>query len=224
MEPAEYEESVAMHPLQVAEWNALPAAGRGPAPVPPAPAPPAVNTLFCDPLGQLWKLFGRLYLERSSSCIEEYKDFKPLPEESTPNMVNRLDLLHMQIGDPELQAVTKLLDALRQNMRTEVQQKLSARFAHTDDKTVRRASDIAEEIERNAAELSLYTGKSTGSGGGNNNASGESGSAPAARSDQRTCHQCGKVGHVKRTCPDLYSGAIVNACYANAPAKQKVKT
>jgi hypothetical protein len=136
-------------------------------------------------------------------------------------MVNRLDLLHMQIGVPELQAVTKLLDALRKDMRTEVQQKLSARFAHTVDWTVRRAGDIAEEIEQNAAELSLYTGKSTGSGGGNNNAPGKPGSAPAARSDQRTCHQCGKVGHVKWTCPDLNSGAIVNARYANAPAKQK---
>jgi hypothetical protein len=30
MELAEYEASVAMHPLRVAEWNALPAAGRGP--------------------------------------------------------------------------------------------------------------------------------------------------------------------------------------------------
>jgi hypothetical protein len=76
----------------------------------------------------------------------------------------------MQIGGPELQAVTKLLDALRKDMRTEVQQKLSARFVHTDDWTVRRASDIAEEIERNVAELSLYNGKSTGSVGGNNNA------------------------------------------------------
>jgi hypothetical protein len=37
-------------------------------------------------------------------------------------MVNCLDLLHMQIGGPELQAVTKLLDALRKDMRTEVQQ------------------------------------------------------------------------------------------------------
>jgi hypothetical protein len=46
MELAEYEASVAMHPLRVGEWNALPAAGRGPAPVPPASAPPVVNTLF----------------------------------------------------------------------------------------------------------------------------------------------------------------------------------
>jgi hypothetical protein len=45
-------------------------------------------------------------------------------------MVNRLDLLHMQIGGPELQAVTKLLDALRKDMRTEVQLKLSARKLH----------------------------------------------------------------------------------------------
>jgi hypothetical protein len=60
-------------------------------------------------------------------------DFKPLLGDSTPNMVNRLDLLHMQDGGPELQAVTKLLDALRKDMRTEVQQMLSARFAHTDD-------------------------------------------------------------------------------------------
>jgi hypothetical protein len=221
MELAEYEEFVAMHPLRVAEWNALPAAGKDPAPVPPAPAPPVVNTLYWDPLGQLWELFGRLYPERSSSRIKEYRDFKPLPGESTPNMVNRLDLLHIQIGGQELQAVTKLLDALRKDMRTAVQQKLLARFAHTDDWTVRRAGDIMEEIVRNAAELSLYTGKSIGSGEGNNNAPGKSGSAPAARSDQRTCHQCGKVGHVKRTCPDLNLGAFVNARYANAPAKHK---
>jgi hypothetical protein len=135
--------------------------------------------------------------------------------------VNRLDLLHMQIGGPQLQADIKLLDALHKDMRTEVQQKLSARFAHTDDWSVRRAGEIAEEIERSAAELSLYTGKSTGSGGGNYNAPGKSGNAPAARGNQRTCHQCGKVSHVKRTCPDLYTGSIVNARYANAPAKQK---
>jgi hypothetical protein len=139
-----------MLPLRVAEWNALPAASRAPAPVPPAPAPPVVNTLFRDPFGQLWELFGRLYPERSSSRIEEYMDFKPLPGESTPNMVNRLDMLHMQIGSPELQAVTKLLDALRKDMRTEVQQNLLARFAHTDDWIVCRAGNIAEEIERNA--------------------------------------------------------------------------
>jgi hypothetical protein len=130
----------------------------------------------------------------------------------------RLDLTK---HNRNIQAVAKLLDPPCKDMRTEVQQKLLARFAHTDDWTVRRAGDIAEEIERNAAELSLYTGKSTGSGGGNNNAPGKYDSAPAARSDQRTCHQCGKMGRVKRTCPDLNSGAIVNACYANAPAKQK---
>jgi hypothetical protein len=51
MELAEYEASVPMHPLRVAEWNALPAASRGPAPVPPAPAPPVARTLYRDPLG-----------------------------------------------------------------------------------------------------------------------------------------------------------------------------
>jgi hypothetical protein len=80
-------------------------------------------------------------------------------------MVNRLDLLHMQIGVPELQAVTKLLDALCKDMRTEVQQYLLARFAHTDAWIVRRAGEIAEEIERNAAELSCTLGSPQGLGG-----------------------------------------------------------
>jgi hypothetical protein len=221
MELVEYKASVAMHPLRMAEWNAQPAEGRGPQPVASADEAPVAKTLYRDPVGQFWDFFGRMYPERSSSRIEEYRDFKPLPGESTPNLVNRLDLLHMQIGGPELQAVTKLLDALRKDMRTEVQQKLLARFAHTEDSTVRRAGEIAEEIERNAAELFLYTGKASGSGGATNNAPGKSGNAPAPRNDQRTCHQCGKVGHIKRTCPELNSGAIVNARYANGPAKQK---
>jgi hypothetical protein len=206
LELVEYKASVAIYPLRTAERNAQPAEGRGPAPVAPAAVAPLGKTLYRDPLGQFWDLFGHLYPERSSSRIEDYKDFKPLPGESTPNPVNRLDLLHMQIGGPELQANIKLLDALRKNMRTEVQQKLSACFAHIEDWTVRRAGEIAEEIERNVAELSLYTRKATGFGGSNNNAPGKSGNAPAARSDQRTCHQCGKVGHVKRTSPELNSG------------------
>jgi hypothetical protein len=127
----------------------------------------------------------------------------------------------VSIRGPELQAVTKLLDALRKDLRTEVQQKLSARFAHTEDWTVRRAGEIAEEIERNAVELSLHTAKAMGSAGSHNKAPSKSGNAAVPRSDQRTCHQCNKVGHIKRDCPQLNSGAIVNARYANAPAKQK---
>jgi hypothetical protein len=135
--------------------------------------------------------------------------------------VNRLDLLHVSIGGPELQTVTKLLDALWKDLRTEVQQKLSARYVSTGDWTVRRAGDIAEEIERNSAELSLYTGKATGSLSSNNNAPGKSGNAGPPRSDQRTGHQCNKAGHIKRNCPQLHSGLVVNARYAKAPAKQK---
>jgi hypothetical protein len=221
MELAEYHTSVAMHPARMADWNALPVAGRGPAHVPPLAVPPVAGTVYRDPLGQFWELFKRLYPERSSSRIEKYKDFKALLGESTPNLVNRLDLLHMSIGGPELQAVTKLLNALWKDLRTKVQQKLSARHVSTGDWTVRRAGDIVEEIERNSAELSLYTGKATGSSSSNNNASGKSGNAGPFRSDQRTCHQCNKVGHIKRDCPQLNTGLVVNARYANAPARQK---
>jgi hypothetical protein len=44
MELAEYHTAVAMHPIQMADWNALPVAGRGPAPVPPLPAFLAAGT------------------------------------------------------------------------------------------------------------------------------------------------------------------------------------
>jgi hypothetical protein len=159
MELAEYHTPMAMHPAQMAGWNALPVAGRGPAPAPPLPVPPVADTAYRDPLGQFWEFFNRLYPERSSSRIEEYRG--TLPGESTPNLVNRPDLLHLSIGGPKLQAVTKLLDALWKDLRTEVQHKLSARYVSTGDWTVRRAGDIAEEIERNSAELSLYTAKAT---------------------------------------------------------------
>jgi hypothetical protein len=102
-----------------------------------------------------------------------------------------------------------------------VQQKWSACYVSTGDWTVGRAGDIAEEIERNSTELPLYSGKAISSLGSNNNAPGKSGNAGPSRSDQRTCHQCNKVGHIKRDCPQLNSGSVVNARYANAPAKQK---
>jgi hypothetical protein len=73
MELAEYEASVAMHLLRAAEWNALPAEGREPAPVPPAPAPPVAKTLYRDPLGQFLALFGRLYPERSTETLNLYQ-------------------------------------------------------------------------------------------------------------------------------------------------------
>jgi hypothetical protein len=56
MELAEYEASPVMHPVRVAEWNALPAEGRGPAPVAPAEEAPVAKTLYRDPLGQFWAL------------------------------------------------------------------------------------------------------------------------------------------------------------------------
>jgi hypothetical protein len=70
MELAEYEASVAMHPLRVAEWNALPAAGRAPAPVPPAPAPTVARTLYRDPMGQFWELFGRCTLNGPPAALK----------------------------------------------------------------------------------------------------------------------------------------------------------
>jgi hypothetical protein len=177
MELAEYHTSVAMHRMQVADWNALPMAGRGPAHVPPPPAPVVVGIAYRDPLGQFLELFNRLYPIRSSSRIEEYRDFKALSGESTPNLVNRLDMLHVSIRGPKLQAVTKVLNALWKDLRTEVQQKLSARYASTGHWTVRYAGDIVEEIERDSAELLLNTGKATGFLGSNNNAPGNSGNA-----------------------------------------------
>jgi hypothetical protein len=72
-------------------------------------------------------------------------------------------------------------------MRVEVQQKLSARYARKEKWTVQRAGEIAKEIERNTAELSLYTTKASGSSGSNNNAPGKFGNAVAPRSDQMTC-------------------------------------
>jgi hypothetical protein len=143
MELAEYHTSVAMHPARIADWNALPVAGRGSAPVPPLPVPPVADTAYRDSLGQFWKLFNRLYPERSSSRIEEYGDFKAVPGESKPNLVNPLRPAPYVIGGPKQQAVTRLLDALRKDLRTEVQQKLSARYVSTGDWTVRRAGDIA---------------------------------------------------------------------------------
>jgi hypothetical protein len=50
-ELAEYEASLVMHPLRLAEWNAQAVEGRGPAPVPPEQAPPVAKTLYRDPLG-----------------------------------------------------------------------------------------------------------------------------------------------------------------------------
>jgi hypothetical protein len=81
LELMEYDAAVAAYPIRMAEWNALPAEGRGAAPVQPAAIPPVAKTLFQDPVGHLWESFGRLYLDRSSSRIEEYRDFKSLPGE-----------------------------------------------------------------------------------------------------------------------------------------------
>jgi hypothetical protein len=79
LELMEYDAAVAAYPMRMAEWNALPAEGRSSAAVQPAAIPLVAKTLFRDPLGQLWELFGRLYPKRSSNCIEEYRDSKLWP-------------------------------------------------------------------------------------------------------------------------------------------------
>jgi hypothetical protein len=47
-----YDAAVAAYPMRVAQWNALPAEGRGAAPVVPAAVAPVANTLFWTPLGR----------------------------------------------------------------------------------------------------------------------------------------------------------------------------
>jgi hypothetical protein len=58
MELAEYKASLVMHPVRMAEWNALPAEGRGPQPVAPAEEAEVAKTLYRDPLGQFWACLG----------------------------------------------------------------------------------------------------------------------------------------------------------------------
>jgi hypothetical protein len=53
LELMEYDAAVAAYPMRMAEWNALPAEGRGVALVQPAAIAPVAKTSFRDPLGQL---------------------------------------------------------------------------------------------------------------------------------------------------------------------------
>jgi hypothetical protein len=52
LELMEYDAAVAAYPKRMAEWNPLPAEGRGAAPMQPAAIPPVAKTLFRDPVGQ----------------------------------------------------------------------------------------------------------------------------------------------------------------------------
>jgi hypothetical protein len=219
-----YERNLAEYDRQMLLWNARTPPKESSskdkeAEPPKPPVEPEELTEYADPVSKLWKLFKKLYPERSKSCTDEFTQFQLRPNETIVSLVQRMQTLKLILKQSEQAAATRLLAALRpKKLQEEVRRMMKSATDGLDEWTVSQLGEFAIRLDRIASEEALWNSTiqadtSTSRGAPPNPRGGET----------RVCHNCGKPGHIARDCRSKprAGNAATNMRPANASANQR---
>jgi hypothetical protein len=121
------------------------------------------------------------------------------PAESMANMVSRLQTLKLVLKQPEPASVFKFLDAIRpKSLADKVKDIFRMKEMDPNQWTVKDVEDIAIRLEKAQGEESLWTTSKPGASVVL--PSGVSGGS-SVKNTSVTCYHCGRLGHMKNTCP-----------------------
>src|SRR3569623_498443 len=212
-ELAEYEREKEKH-------DALATAERAAATAPVKPQKPAALEVYDGPVDQFWAMIKDLFPEKSTARINEFNNFRMQTNESMSSLTQRMKTLMTVLQRPEGMAAQKLLDAIEpKQFRMEVRRVVWAEDTGDDDLTVDQISKVAIRLEKKRCTEALWSSATQPS-------THDLGRGPAAKSagadrpvDNRSCHNCGKPGHIARICRSPpQKGHIAPVVQANAAA------
>jgi hypothetical protein len=124
---------------------------------PKPPVEPEELTEYADPVGKLWKLFEKLYPERSKSRTDEFTQFQLRPNETIASLVQRMQTLKLVLKQSEQAAATRLLAALRhKKLQEEVRRMMISAIDGLDEWTVSQLGEFAIRLDRIASEEALW--------------------------------------------------------------------
>jgi hypothetical protein len=124
---------------------------------PKPPAEPEELTEYADPVNKLWKLFEKLYPERSKSCMDEFTQLQLRSNETIASLVQRMQALKLVLKQSEQAAATRLLAALRpKKLQEEVRRMMISATDGLDEWTVSQLGEFAIRLDRIASKEALW--------------------------------------------------------------------
>jgi hypothetical protein len=163
-----------------------------------------------------------LYPIKSPSRVKEFGTFAMLPDETIANLVQRMQTLKFALAVQEQTAMFKLIQAIRPaSLGEDVRRQLYATGTESEDWTVALVGQVAVRLDRAYSQEALWS------------VSVQHMDAPRAMArmsvprqsfadhgarttETRSCHNCGKPGHIARFCRSQSTQAKPSVVRGNA--------
>jgi hypothetical protein len=187
-------------------WDALDAAARVGQVEPQAPAAHVDSEEYDRHVERFWVMMKELYPIKSPSRVKEFGTFAMLSDETIANLVQRMQTLKYALGVQEQTAVFKLIQAIRPaSLDEEVQRQLYATSTESDDWTVALVGQVAVRLDRAHSQEALWSVSVQHMDAPRAMARMSAPRQPSAKygartTETRSCHNCGKPGHIARFC------------------------
>jgi hypothetical protein len=147
-----------------------------------------------------------LYPIKSPSRVKEFGTFAMLPDETIANLVQRMQTLKFALAVQEQTAVFKLIQAIRPaSLGEEVRRQLYATGTESEDWTVALVWQVAVRLDRAHSQEALWSVSVQHMDAPRAMARMSAPRQPPAdhgarTTETRSCHNCGKPGHIARFC------------------------
>jgi hypothetical protein len=201
-----YDRNKAAYDQAKIRWDALDAAARVRQVEPQAPAAHVESEEYDRPVERFWVMMKELYPIKSPNRVKEFGTFAMLPDETIVNLVERMQTLKYALAVQEQTAVFKLIQAIRlASLGEEVRRQLYATGTESEDWTVALVGQVAVRIDRAHSQEALWSVSVQHMDAPRAMARMSAPRQPSAdhgarTTEARSCHNCGKPGHIARFC------------------------
>ena len=206
-----------------ADYDALPADEKAAATEPQAPAVHVDDEVYDKPVEQFWTMMEKLYPEKSTTRMEEFRDFAMRSNETVASLVQRMQTLMHALDRPEEMAVFKLIAAIRPTeLGKEVHRQLLTTSLETSNWTVELVGQIAIKIDQATTQANLWSATMHAAAPPRPMVraptvlAAPSSHGPSRKQQTLQCHKCLKYGHIARDCR---SSAVVKGGSARTQPK-----
>ncbi|GAQ87977.1 hypothetical protein KFL_003910030 [Klebsormidium nitens] len=136
------------------DYDALSAEAKAAATEPVRPEPHVDAEVYDQPVEKFWAMMEKLYPEKSTTRMDEFRYFARRSEETIASLVQRMQSLKHALDRPEEMAVFKLIGAMPRHLGEEVTRQLNATAMEPEEWTIELYGHMAAQCTDKQAEVS----------------------------------------------------------------------